>query len=114
MARISSPAASPAFADGVPGIVCSTITRPGSTLTTVPKPFLLAALHLLQLLKLAGIEKNRMRIERLQHARNRALIKRDVGIHRIGRLLIDGHKHADQFLDLLGELRARIVGGKQQ
>src|ERR1017187_6292946 len=38
MARISSPGESPAFCEGVPGSVCSTITRPGSIDTTLPKP----------------------------------------------------------------------------
>ena len=47
----------------------------------------LALLHLLQLLKLAGIEENRMRIERAQHAGNRALIERDSGGDGIGGLL---------------------------
>src|ERR1035441_744053 len=39
MPTISSPAVRPAFADGVPGRVCSTMTRPGNSETTVPKPF---------------------------------------------------------------------------
>ena len=41
--------------------------------------FALALLHLLELLKLAGIEENRMRVERFEHARNRALIKGLIG-----------------------------------
>ena len=40
MARISSPAEIPALAEGVPGSVWRKITRPGSTETTLPKPFL--------------------------------------------------------------------------
>ncbi len=39
MMRISSPAESPALADGVPGNVCRMITRPGRTDTTLPNPF---------------------------------------------------------------------------
>ena len=69
IATISSPGISPAFADGVPGRVCSTITRPGSSDTTLPKPFCVELFHLLELVELAGVEEDRMRIERAQQTR---------------------------------------------
>ncbi len=57
MARISSPAARPDFAEGVPGSDCKTITRPGITLTTLPKPLLTESCILLSWSKLSGERK---------------------------------------------------------
>ena len=74
-----------------------------------PEAFVLAVLHLLQLLELARIEKDRVRIKRAQHARNRALIERRSASHRIGRLLIHGDEYIQHFLELARELLAGIV-----
>ena len=92
-------------------MACSTITRPGSTLTMVPKPLLSLFSICFNCSILAGIEENRMRIERAQHSRNRALIKGDVGRDRIGRLLIHGDENIHHFLQLARELAPGSLAG---
>ena len=103
-ARISSPGDIPAFSEGVLGRVCSTTTRPGSTETTRAEAFLGGRLHLLELIELAGIEEDRMRIEMAQQSRNRAPVKSLIHIERIGGILLEDLVCVDEFLH-----QARVV-----
>ena len=61
---------------------------PGDDADDGAEAFGLALLHLLELLELIGIEKDRVRIERAQHAGDGALIEGLVGRDGIGRLLV--------------------------
>ena len=60
--------------------------------------FLLAPLHLLELLKLAGIEEAGMGIEGAKHSRNGSLIQGGVGIHRVGGFAFHHREHVHQLL----------------
>ena len=115
MARISSPGAIPDLADGVPGRVCSTMMRPGSTETTLPKPFCVERLHLLELIELARIEEDGVRIEAAQQAGNGALVKGLLGGDRIGGFPLDGGEGVDESLDLCFQITSsQIAGGDSE
>ena len=69
----------------------------------------LAPLHLLELLELIGVEKNRVRIKRAQHAGDRALIKGLIGRDGIGRLLVQNRVYSQQLLEIVGEPGGGVV-----
>ena len=74
-ARISSPGESPDFADGVPGQRLQHDDASGQHRDHAAEALLRRGLHLLELLELAGVEEDGVRIEPAQQAGDRALVE---------------------------------------
>ncbi len=113
MPRISSPADNPAFAEGEPSKDLQHDHAARQQTDDGAESLALARLHLLELFKLIRIEEHRMRIERAQHPGNRALIDRGFGGYGIGGFAFYRGVNTDDLLQLLFDLRCRIIRGRQ-
>ncbi len=79
-----------------------------------PESFPRGIFELLELLELAGIEEDTVRVEPLEHARDGSLVERFVRSDRVGRLALHHRIHIHEPLKVLGYVFGHSRGRQQK